>query len=448
LLPDKNLAPTQQNALKPNPSDKTPPAIVQNVRYKITDDSIQAIVDLDAAAHYKSERLNNPDRIYFDISNARMRPNLAPTIRINAPDLNKVRISQNDPNTVRVVFDISKISTYTVSELQDPFNIVINFIRTKPATSLNPDNQNANPSSLKSMDSETQTAANKTISSAPKTVKKTEVEKSQPLKKAPAENVEPPVSPKTIPQTSRGARTLTRMLGLKISRIVLDPGHGGHDQGTIGPKGLCEKDLVLSLARELQVLLQEELGAEVILTRSDDTYISLEERTAIANQHHADLFVSIHANSSPIPSISGVETYYLDFAKTNAEREIAARENATSSKTIGDLEDLIKKIAKADKSAESRELASIIQKKLYSSASKIFPSTQNRGVRPAPFVVLIGASMPSILAEVAFISNPRDERLLNKPVTQKELAKALYSGIVDYMETLGSNIVHNQAIAK
>jgi N-acetylmuramoyl-L-alanine amidase len=268
------------------------------------------------------------------------------------------------------------------------------------------------------------------------------------IKPAPAIIPDIITAPKAAEPTSHGDRTLTRMLGLKIGRIVIDPGHGGHDLGTVGPGGLLEKNLVLSLARDLQRLIQEELGAEVVLTRNDDTFVSLEDRTAIANQHHADLFISIHANSSHNRSISGVETYYLDFAKTASEREVAARENASADNNVRDLENLIKKIAQADKSAESRELASLIQKTLYSGARKLLPSTQDRGVRKAPFIVLIGAKMPSVLAEVAFISNPKDERILNKEANQQLLARALFSGIESYMNTLGSDQVHNQIKSK
>jgi N-acetylmuramoyl-L-alanine amidase len=265
-------------------------------------------------------------------------------------------------------------------------------------------------------------------------VKKAEVGASSPISD----------SPKAAPPTSRGDRTLTRMLGLKIGRIVLDPGHGGHDQGSIGPGGLLEKDLVLSLAIELQKLLEEKLGADVILTRYNDIFISLEERTAIANQYRADLFISIHANSSRARATSGVETYYLDFAKTKAEREIAARENATAASNIYELENLIKEIAQADKAAESRELALIVQKFLYSGAKKAIPSTQDRGVRSAPFVVLIGAKMPSVLAEVAFLSNPKVEKLLKRSTNQEHLVKALFSGIEGYVKTVGSEFVQNQ----
>ena len=249
---------------------------------------------------------------------------------------------------------------------------------------------------------------------------------------------EPPLPPKAAAPTSRGDRTLTRVLGLKIGRIVLDPGHGGHDTGTIGRGGLLEKDLVLQVAHVLKRLLEDKLGAEVVLTRDDDTFISLEERTAIANQARADLFISIHANSSRSRVVSGVETYYLNFARTDAEREVAARENATSVHNISDLQNLIHKIAQADKSAESRELAAIMQTKLFGSARQLFPSARNRGVRSAPFVVLIGANMPSVLAEVAFISNPGDEKVLKQDNNRQRLAQALFAGIEGYMRTLGN----------
>ena len=219
---------------------------------------------------------------------------------------------------------------------------------------------------------------------------------------------------------------------------MLDPGHGGHDLGTVGPEGLLEKDLVLSLAFKLKKMLEQKLGSEVILTRDKDTFVSLEERTDIANRNHADLFISIHANSSSFRSISGVETYYLDFAKTDSEREVAARENAGTGNSVSDLEGLIKKIAQADKSDESRELASVIQNKLFRGAQILSSSTRDRGVRRAPFVVLIGANMPSILTEVAFISNPKDEKLLRKEQNREHLADALFSGIEDYVKKLGS----------
>jgi N-acetylmuramoyl-L-alanine amidase len=250
--------------------------------------------------------------------------------------------------------------------------------------------------------------------------------------------------PKTADPTSMGNRTMTRVLGLKIGRIVIDPGHGGHDTGTIGRGGMMEKDLVLQVAHDLKKLLAEKIGAEVVLTRNDDTFISLEERTAIANQARADLFISIHANSSSSRVTSGVETYYLNFARNDAEREVAARENASTVQNVRELQNLVRQIAQADKSAESREFAAILQKKLYGGARQLFPTAKNRGVRSAPFVVLIGANMPSVLAEVAFISNPRDEKVLKQESNRSQLAHALFAGIEGYMKTLGSEMARNR----
>ena len=564
-------SPPQEAPLKlePEPGKAIESTTVHSIRYFANGDLSRIMIDLEAETSYHRARLTRPDRIYFDISNARLSANFVNrVIPVESEHLSKIRVSQNRSNEIRVVLDVEPSVDYSVSEMRDPFRIVID-LRRRGITAKNapisnaPKPQTANPTPVPqqqqaALNAEPASAAKKSApallsppvivpppipegekrqapkaitrigpvpASASKSAKSSppddlaptssstikndlkietappvqadrradssqvklaeslpaslppeastgsrslppkgtkqepQPEKSKAIEpkvagktpeasKAmpPATTADAPPVPKIAPKTSRGDRTMTRMLGLKVGRIVLDPGHGGHDLGTIGPKGLAEKTLTLAIARELQVMLEEELGADVLLTRTEDVYVPLEERTALANQHRADLFLSIHANSSQSRSISGVETYYLDFAKTNAEREIAARENATSVRNVSELEDLLKKIVQADKSAESRELASIIQKQLFVGAKKLFPSTNNRGVRSAPFIVLIGANMPSILAEVAFISNPRDERLLNKKANQKSLAKALFSGIVGYMETLGSDLAHNQSI--
>jgi N-acetylmuramoyl-L-alanine amidase len=198
--------------------------------------------------------------------------------------------------------------------------------------------------------------------------------------------------------TAQGERSLIRTLGLKIGKIVVDAGHGGHDTGTVGPNGLMEKELVLDVALKLGKLLEERLGAEVIYTRDDDTFIPLETRTAIANKEQADLFISIHANSSRDSSARGVETYYLNFTSSRDALDVAARENAVSEKSIHELQDLVKKIALKEKIDESREFAADVNRSLYSGLSAKSPGVQNRGVKKAPFIVLIGANMPSILA--------------------------------------------------
>jgi N-acetylmuramoyl-L-alanine amidase len=232
--------------------------------------------------------------------------------------------------------------------------------------------------------------------------------------------------------TSLGDRSLTRTLGLKIGRIVVDAGHGGHDTGTIGPDGLMEKDLVLDVALRLGRLLETRLGADVIYTRDDDTFIPLETRTAIANEHQADLFISIHANSSSDPSARGVETYYLNFTSNADALEVAARENAVSQKSIFELQDLVKKITLKEKIDESRELATDVQETLYTGLAVKHSTLRDRGVKKAPFVVLIGANMPSILAEISFVSNPTDEGKLETPEYREKIAESLYKGIAKY----------------
>ncbi len=235
--------------------------------------------------------------------------------------------------------------------------------------------------------------------------------------------------------TASGDRSLIRALGLKIGKIVIDAGHGGHDTGTIGPNGLLEKDLVLDVARRLGKQL-ERLGAEVVYTRTDDTFIPLETRTAIANQEQADLFVSIHANSSRDADARGVETYYLNFTSSREALEVAARENAVSEKSIHELQDLVKKIALKEKIEESHEFASDVQQALYSGLATRNASIRDRGVKKAPFIVLIGANMPSILAEISFVSNPDDERKLRTPEYRQKIADSLYRGISKYVNGL------------
>ncbi len=236
--------------------------------------------------------------------------------------------------------------------------------------------------------------------------------------------------------TAAGDRSLTRVLGLKIGKIVIDAGHGGHDTGTIGPNGLMEKDVVLDVAKRLGRLLEARLGAEVIYTRRDDTFIPLETRTAIANRERADLFISIHANSSRDSDARGVETYYLNFTSSPEALEVAARENAVSEKSIYELQDLVKKIALKEKIEESREFAGDVQESLYGGLALNNAHLRNRGVKKAPFIVLIGANMPSILAEISFVSNPADERKLETSEHRQRIAESLYRGVSKYVSGL------------
>ena len=240
---------------------------------------------------------------------------------------------------------------------------------------------------------------------------------------APAKAAEP---------TAEGETSLVRALGLKIGRIVIDAGHGGHDSGTLGVDGIEEKDVVLDVALRLGKLLHERLGAEIIYTRSDDTFIPLETRTAIANKAQADLFLSIHANSSQDASARGVETYYLNFTSDPTALDVAARENAVGGQSIHQLSDLVKKITLKDKIAESREFATDVEGSLYAGLQKGNDGLKNRGVKKAPFVVLIGANMPSILAEISFVTNAKDAAELREPEYRQRVAESLYAGVARY----------------
>jgi N-acetylmuramoyl-L-alanine amidase len=248
------------------------------------------------------------------------------------------------------------------------------------------------------------------------------------------DNLTPPM--REAEPTAAGERSLVRTLGLKIGRIVIDAGHGGHDSGTVGPGGIEEKQVVVDVALRLGKLLRQRLGADVIFTRDDDTFIPLETRTAIANKAQADLFLSIHANSSPDSSARGVETYYLNFTTSPDALEVAARENAVSDESIHELSDLVKKITLKDKIDESREFAADVQKSLYTDLEEGNPGLRDRGIKKAPFVVLIGANMPSILAEISFLTNSEDARELQQPAYRQRIAESLYRGVSRYISGL------------
>lgn len=207
-------------------------------------------------------------------------------------------------------------------------------------------------------------------------------------------------------------------------------------KGRTGSTACSRKDLVLDVAMRVGKLIEDRMGAEVIYTRTDDSFVPLEGRTQLANDKKADLFLSIHANSSPVPRIAGVETYFLNFTESKDALDLAARENATSQQSVFDLRDIIQKITLHDKAEESKEFAGKVQTALYTFSARNFPAEKNRGVKKAPFVVLIGANMPSVLAEIGFLSNSREEALLKKSDYRDKLAEALYRGISRYAESL------------
>jgi N-acetylmuramoyl-L-alanine amidase len=382
-------------------------------------------IEVSGDFQFRTDRLHNPERVYFDILDARPRMS---SRRFYSEDLDdklvkRIRAAETKPGITRVVLELNADADATTSQLTNPSRLIIEVRGAAPGAATPAEITSALPALVKP--------------SPPK------IEPPAPVAALPAPTAvlpDPPVGPVEIPKaakhTSTGKNSLTRALGLKLGRIVIDAGHGGHDQGTEGPKGLLEKDLVLDVAKRLGQLVEDRMGAEVIYTRTDDTFVPLEQRTALANEKKADLFLSIHANSSPYPRIAGVETFYLNFSDSKEALDVAARENASSQKSIFELQGIIEKITQHDKAEESKEFAGRVQTALYAFSGRNVPGEKNRGVKRAPFVVLIGASMPSVLAEIGFLSNPREEANLKKPDYRQKLADALYRGVTRYAEGL------------
>jgi N-acetylmuramoyl-L-alanine amidase len=382
-------------------------------------------IEVSGDFRFRTDRLHNPERIYFDILEAR--PRLG-SRRFYSEDLDdklvtRIRAAETAPGITRVVLELGGDVEASTSQLTNPNRLMVEVRGAAPGAATPPEPALAVPAVV--------TALPVVVRPSPP-----KVDPPAPPAAASAPQASPIEIPRAAKHTSTGSNSLTRALGLKVERIVIDAGHGGHDQGTEGPKGLLEKDLVLDVAMRLGKLVEDRMGAEVIYTRSDDTFIPLEQRTALANEKRADLFLSIHANSSPYPRIAGIETFYLNFSDSKEALDVAARENASSQKSIFELQGIIEKITQHDKAEESKEFAGRLQAALYAFSARNVPGEKNRGVKKAPFVVLIGASMPSVLAEIGFLSNPREEALLKKPDYRQKLAEALYRGVTRYSESL------------
>jgi N-acetylmuramoyl-L-alanine amidase len=489
----KNAIPAEKTAEKAVAvgSESRKLARVTGIRHWSTADSTHVAIDLQGAVRYDSQRLAHPERIFFDLFDTELDSILAgKSLAVDETRLKKIRISQFKPRQTRVVLEVGEVSDFQASLLSNPPRLVIDLRdeqvakadRTEPkATSaLNGDipptpGKVAVPGAAKAAENEAVDLPTSALR-APQVVisngvKKTIVDADDHgadtpkpiLAKLDATDVRPVSQPASEPvrigpakdtktrgkrkasvatdgreaqPTASGDRSLIRALGLKIGKIVIDPGHGGHDTGTIGPNGLEEKDLVLDVSKRLGKLLASRLGAQVVYTRSDDTFIPLETRTAIANDEAADLFVSVHANSSRDPAARGVETYYLNFTSSPEALEVAARENAVSEESIHELQDLVKKIALKEKIGESREFAVDVERSLHSGLAGKNSGGRDRGVKKAPFIVLIGANMPSILAEISFLSNPGDERRLKTNDYRQKIAESLYRGIAKYVNGL------------
>ncbi len=423
------------------------PSSVTAIRTWNADDYTRVVVDLNGAVKYQSARIKNPDRIYFDLYQAHLGHSLTDK-ELAVPNgfLRSVRVAQNKSGVVRLVLDVRSIEGYSAFLLPNPYRLVIDVHgAVMNASAKNSAPAVAGPGRLAgdrpapSADRSTASAEKVEVSSATQESSGPNPGSIAPERTIHRDRALPYVPLAADRPTRNGSRSLTRTLGLKISRIVIDPGHGGHDTGTIGPHGVLEKNVCLDVALRLGKLIQQKLpGAQVIYTRKTDVFVPLEERTAIANQADADLFISIHANSSHDEAARGIETYYLNFTSSPEALETASRENALSDASIHELQDLIKKIARNDKIEESQELATDIQNSLTTQLRQVSTAERNRGVKKAPFVVLIGADMPSVLAEISFLSNPTDERMLEKSAQRQRIAQGLFRGVETYLSSLNS----------
>jgi N-acetylmuramoyl-L-alanine amidase len=365
-------------------------ATVKGLRHWSNPSYTRIVIDADAESPYQHRLLkrdpsiNKPQRLYVDLSNSRLGKHIEKVVPINDNLLSNVRAGQHTENTVRVVVDIKSFETYKIFSLRNPFRIVIDVWGTSVASSS---------------------------------------KQGQPLSRPPSNDREMPPG------------ALAKQLALGVSRIVIDPGHGGRDYGAPGYyKGVHEKMVVLEIAKRLAKKIRETLHCEAILTRKSDIYLTLEERTAIANTQNADLFISIHTNSAKDRRAFGIETFFLNLATDNEAIMVAARENATSAKNISDLETILNDLMQNAKINESSRLAAFVQKTLYTHLKGSYSSIKSKGVKQAPFYVLLGAQMPAILIETSFISNPRECKRLTNAHYQDQLCEAIVKGIQRYIQ--------------
>ena len=405
---------------KPAASEALPPGVVgvRNIRHWSDSkrEYTRVVIDLDKDVKYRQGKLENPDRIYFDLLGTRVTKTLASKpFPVDGGFLKQIRVGQNKPDTVRVVLDFESISDYNVFWLPDPYRLVVDISGNKPAP--------------------VRPAPEAVVAAKPAAERTTPMTPTPPTGTSPTKPAAEIVVDLPPPPRGNGQHSLAQQLGLEARRVVIDPGHGGHDPGTMSKKGLREKDVVLDISRRVSKLLVGE-GFEVLMTRNKDVFIPLEERTAIANSNGADLFVSIHVNASRSSRPRGIETYYLNLATSPDAAEVAARENASTTRRLSELNELLQKVMNNSKIEESRELASHVQTKMATGLFKSTTDSRNRGVKTAPFYVLLGARVPSVLVEVAYLSNRKDEQLLEDAAYRSKIAQSIAQGIRSYHGTL------------
>lgn len=435
--PASTPAPTAATATRPAAATLT------SIERTVLPDVVRVTLALDREVGYHEERLGGPARLFFDLKGVQTTSELKDAVlRYPSDAVRQIRVGRHPDTTVRVVLDLDGIRNYSVFNLYNPFRVVVDLVPEMATTAkaaapavLGPPRppSPAPPAAPKA--AAIALIALRTAPAEHRTGASTSIE-------APPADVLPslatlpdPAAAPTAPSSNRtGGFSLSRQLGLGVTRVVIDPGHGGHDPGAI-EKGLTEADLTLDIALRLEKLLQDE-GLDVVLTRRTNVYIPLEERTAIANRESADLFLSIHANASKNDTARGVETYFLSFASSPEAEAVAARENSDNSGEMHNLPDIIKAIALNNKLDESRDFAGMVQEALVSRLRRSNKNVRNLGVKKAPFVVLIGAGMPSVLAEVSFVTNRQELQLLKTATYKQRIAEALQAAVLRYRRSL------------
>lgn len=399
------------------------------VKYWSSENYTRVVIMASGPVNYKEvllkETENKPRRLYIDFQKSYIEPQYRSPVPIEDGLLRRIRTGQFSPDTVRVVLDIESLGDYKIFTLPEPFRVVIDVRGKKeqpesPSTLLPPKTivKKSKKNSINKF-LEVKTFSNIVI-----------------LRETNKFSVSGASGKSNFNEdfvTSDTPISLAQQLGLGVKKIIIDPGHGGKDPGAMA-FGMKEKDIVLNIAKELAPVLERELHCEVILTRNQDVFIPLEERTAIANTQNADLFISLHINAHPSSKVRGLETYYLNLT-TNAEAmRVAARENATSTHQMSDLQDILSDIMKNSKISESSRLAEQVHNSILSKAENNgYANIKNLGVKQAPFYVLIGAEMPAILIEIAFISNEQDAKNLQDASFVRMLTQEIADGIRTYV---------------
>lgn len=352
-------------------------AVVREIRYWSGTTHTRIVIDLDHEVFFKNKLLNKdsaldkPPRLYIDLFAAKLSPQVKEPISIEAGLLKRIRAGQYRPDTVRVVLDLDSVADYKIFPLKDPFRVVIDVLGTSRVT-----------------------------------------QKGETAKVSPQ-----PAQPRPF-------------------KLVLDPGHGGEDPGAIGPTGLKEKDVVLRISTKLRDKVKKDLGWDVVMTREDDRFIRLEDRTAIATTEEGSLFVSIHANACKDRSIRGIESFVIGTTTNKDALRLAAKENNISPRQVSDLQVILTDLKLNDptKVIPSRQLADCVQLSLINSLRKRYGQAKDLGVKPAPFIVLVGAEMPSTLIEVSFISNRDEERMLRDQRYLDAITDAIVDGLKRYAQ--------------